>query len=270
MNQYASKRGYALILSTLLLAAAATGMVAIGRVAWHTSAEAIRAKQELQSRWGTISLERAVLFRSSSVARALDASAGSVEQEIQLGDMHLKVTISDEHVKLNLARLWSESAANAQAFTGLIAQWFGASATPAPRIRPSVNEGSTSLRHWLEDTNDFIEAESMLTCHSDGRLNVRRCPEARLRVWLERFVGRGTSDRFLNELRRDRDRPIGNIIEALALSSDERIRLTALVRDDTDVLAVRTSARQSLHVLTRQSLLRSSAGGWHVEVVEWR
>lgn len=105
----ATRRGYVLLLTLMILALAATVLAGVCRSSLARALEARAAAEELQRRWGVISCRTTLLPEAGRLlaeAEAVDGrSIAKVEARVELGGQTFDLTFADEQAKANVNAL---------------------------------------------------------------------------------------------------------------------------------------------------------------------
>ena len=220
MNRRKQPKGAAvLIMVVVMLAIAALLSAGIARRALDQTVAAAKKTDDLQRRWGEISLRHAVLNRAEILLRTAELQGGAKRPELQttvtLGGQTFLIILSDEQAKLNLNtafRYGRESAVRKALIEGGI-QW-PTRLRPDPRATPN-SPYPPAFSSWgqLYDFSDFFnmpEKNYLLltrlgertTCWGNGQLNVNRAGNETIRAVCE-LVALPQSATALLELRQE-------------------------------------------------------------------
>jgi cell division protein FtsL len=220
------RRGYILLLVLLLLAIIAIAMTAACRAALAQSSRAADAQEDLQRRWGTLTLRVALLPKSESI---LSRAALSRRLTISLGDQSFDVLISDEQAKLNVNVLQSPERAVTQIIRAL-GRTDAVRLAPRPTTSQPVFESFSQLFPQSSPA-DLCSLTTALTCFGDGLLNIRRCSFDSLKYRCGNILN-------MNELRKlyescRQGQAAGEAMDQLTLSREKRDRLDAALTDQS-------------------------------------
>jgi len=254
MRRQSHRRGYALIMTVVLIAIAALLMAGVARQGLQLAAQASAAQADLQRRWGVFSCQRAVLCqaeeilaRQEAAQREADGRLGgipAVATEMRLGTMSVALLLADENAKVSLnaihARRDKETVARVvQEMAGLS----GLDVRLRPYRRAADAEHLPAFDSWgqvfaLEEgradtqaPKSLAAATAELTCWGDGKLNLRRAS----RDALERVCRLEASPTIVGRLLELMSKPspwkLAGLLDQLRLAEGERQRLEQLLTD---------------------------------------
>src|SRR5262245_6288427 len=190
-------------MTLVLLAITVLALVGTVRLSLQRARAARLARQELQMRWGMLSLQTSLLPHAEAMLQAGQAAElrpiVHVRQRIQLGGMRFELVWCDEQAKANantlLARHGKENAErllrDVLVDSPLSARVRLRPVVPSPqRLQdPLQLVGSYAQIVQTDDLQDLIEPSlrgdgvvERLTCWGDGRMNYRRAQERALRA----------------------------------------------------------------------------------------
>jgi len=185
------QQGYVLVLVLALLTIAAILSVGVARRSLDQSVAAAKKADELQRRWGEISLRHTVLNRAEILLRTAELVEGvkhpTLQTTVKLGDRTFLLVLSDEQAKLNVNtafRYGKEGAVRQALFDG--AALWPVRLRPDPRA--SVNNPYPPAFASWGHVYDFAPFANMpeknylqltqlgerLTCWGNGQLNMIR------------------------------------------------------------------------------------------------
>lgn len=106
MRRHCSERGYALLLTLVLLAVAATALSGVSLVAYRRAIEVQQSAEELQARWGALSCRATFLPRAPEFLTRHEQQRRQPQVEfratVPLGAQTFDLHIADEQAKANL------------------------------------------------------------------------------------------------------------------------------------------------------------------------
>ncbi|MCC7409228.1 MAG: hypothetical protein IT442_14275 [Phycisphaeraceae bacterium] len=147
-------RGFALILTLMLLVVAGTALGVVTRLSLARAADAAHAQQELQLRWGTISLHNLLLSRPEKILQQAEESSETplpfVRDALNLGGVTFTWTVADEQAKVNLNTILARhDLTQATAVAGRVAvaagQAISAELRPLRSSSPEQTDTSSSI-----------------------------------------------------------------------------------------------------------------------------
>ncbi len=107
--------GIVLLLVLVSLVIAATALVSVARQSYRMGTDALRARRELQQKWGSASLNRAMLPVATTIFEERDKAARKARLpvpspellgNIVLGDVQLQFVLADEDARANVNSLY--------------------------------------------------------------------------------------------------------------------------------------------------------------------
>ena len=196
------QKGFVLILVLAMLTIAALLSAGVARRALDQSVVAAKKTDDLQRRWGEISLRHAVLNRAEILLRTAELQDGvrrpAIRSTVKLGGRTFQLVLSDEQAKLNVNtafRYGREPAVRNVLFDGG-ASW-------PLRLRPDLKETAnrphpTVFASWgqVYDFSTFSNSPEKnylqltqlgerVTCWGNGQLNVNRADDNTIRAVCE-------------------------------------------------------------------------------------
>ena len=199
------RRGYVLVVTLGLLVLSASLLVSVGRSAVRRTADAREAAEDLQRSWGAVSIRTAVLPHAEQIlATAEQQRRGPVPSYravVDLGGQQFSIIVSDEQAKANV-NLLLDGADVPRATNRLRSALAGHGISNAVALRPAPAplklSGRTAPDPAVTGFGQVFDAlppsrllsslpgqpsvADLLTCWGDGRINVRRAPEAAMRL----------------------------------------------------------------------------------------
>lgn len=182
-----------------LLVLVAMSLAGFARHSLATSLAAMRAAEELQRRWGLLSVRHVLLDRASEIiaaqVRAEEANTppwpkpATKEASFRLGALRFRVTIADEAAKLNVNTLVAREPRQLAA----ILRRVNPSASRL-RLQPITKEAMSARFHsWGQvfdlasatgeenPPNELVTLARSVSCWGDGRLNLCRASDSAVR-----------------------------------------------------------------------------------------
>ncbi|MCC7407056.1 MAG: general secretion pathway protein GspK [Phycisphaeraceae bacterium] len=300
-NRLRQPRGFALILTLMLLVVAGTALGVVTRLSLARAADASYAQEELQLRWGTISLQNLLLSEPEKILQKAEESSETpltfVRDTLELGGIPFTWTVADEQAKVNLnAILARQDLTQATAVAGRLAVAVGQPISAEPRpLRPSSTApteassspprqdasesfGSFEQVYPLATPDELFGLElgpdhgvtASLTLWGDGKVNVHRADAQTMAEACQPTLSAG----ILGELVSLRTRRPGiTVTEAIAqieLKDDQRKAAAELLTDRSTCYSVLLTAQgrhRSWHRLVvvegRQKQSRTSCLEWN-------
>ncbi len=206
MRTSRSRRGYALLMTLVLVLLATVAMVGLAQRSLLGALETRDAQKELQRRWATTSVRAALLGRLEDLMDAAERGRdqnGRISKEYRnrpirqkelsftLAGIDYQVVITDEQARLNVNRLLEEhSVHEAQRRIGRLV---GSGRDRRVKLRPqkldTQRTGVSAYGQVFDDAaaDRFLGQDGKaglaekITCWGGGRINVRRASEEVLR-----------------------------------------------------------------------------------------
>ena len=196
------KKGFVLVLVLAMLTIAALLSAGVARRALDQTVAAAKRSDDLQRRWGEVSLRHAVLNRAEILLRTAELQEGvkqsTLQSTVKLGDRTFHLVLADEQAKLNVNtafRYGRESAVRRAILDGGV---------PWPiRLRPDPRATANSpyppaFASWGQ-VYDFSVFANMpeknylqltglgerMTCWGNGQLNMNRADSEAIRTVCE-------------------------------------------------------------------------------------
>jgi len=213
------QQGYVLIVVLVMLTIAPLLSVGIVRRSFDQSVAAAKRADELQQRWGEISLRHTVLNRAEILLRTAELVEGvkqpTLQTTVKLGNRTFYLVLSDEQAKLNLNtafRNGNESAVRASLFEGAVL--WPIRLRPDPRATANapyppafaswgqVYDFSIFANMPEKNYLQLMQLGERITCWGNGQLNVNRADNDTIRTVCE-LVAPPQSVSALLELREE-------------------------------------------------------------------
>lgn len=241
--------GFVLVMALALILLAGFLLACIARQSLDAALETIRARQDLQRRWGAISCQHLLLDDADGYFQRLqeDNQAAAILEtpvapavQIKLGELTFNLRLADENCKINLNTVYALRGEEAVARVCR-----EATTVLQSEMRIPAQENSRPFSTWsqvfaLADANAGVtsaqllaDATTNLTCWGNGRINLRRAPDDVVRA-----VGRlAVSSKVIRELLAVRkqypDAEMQDWVKALSLSPQERTKLQKLFCEES-------------------------------------
>jgi hypothetical protein len=199
-HQSQKRAGYVLVLTLGIIALASITLAGLARHSMRLAANANQSAEELQRRWGLLSVRHVLLERAGEILemQVPDEQAGTppwpkpswMTADFQLGDQIFSVVVADEDSKLNLNAVYQRKR---DRIRSAIRNVENANSGALPDVRPMPNRDEGTPFSSLGQVFDLSRTSTdqvgamvatlgqELTCWGSGRLNVRRCSDAVLR-----------------------------------------------------------------------------------------
>lgn len=191
------RRGYALVLTLMLLVIVVTSAASLCRVSLRAALRARDAQDDLRQRWGALSARAALLPKAEQILSRQQAPAPSATLHVRLNGSTWRFVIGDEQAKANINLLYRRRgiAQTEIAARALISQtqqpvrvelrpMAGRAADDADEPPPAFLAIDQALAarpaELLARRGQQLAPADVLTCFGDGSLNVRRAPRGAL------------------------------------------------------------------------------------------
>lgn len=190
--------GYVLLLTLGMIALASIALAGLARHSLNLAASAGQAADDLQRRWGLLSVRHVLLGRASEFleAQVPDELAdlppwpkpAHVSASFQMAGQRFTVTIADEDAKVDLNRIYQRKRDRLLPAIRQLSRDAN-SAAPSVRLMPNA-DNRTPFTSWgqvfelartLNENNasgTLISLSDEMTCWGSGRLNLRRASDA--------------------------------------------------------------------------------------------
>jgi hypothetical protein len=207
------RRGYVLIVTLALLVLSATAMVVVGRMSLRQITVARQAQDDLQQRWGVISIRVAIMPFAEQILQTAEGiqkrAVPSMSSHIMLANQSFDVVISDEQAKANVNAMLGRANRNVvetrlrQVLAGQMSFKLRLRPEPLPppargpvtrpATQPILPQQISGFGQIFDDANPqnllmlryiAVSPASMITCWGNGAINLRRASEASLRLML--------------------------------------------------------------------------------------
>jgi hypothetical protein len=281
------RAGYVLLMSLVILCLAALVLSGLARHSFRLAVETLDESDELQLRWGSLSLRRTLALRAPGLYDFY--VNGPIEQrqhpttpfpllaEIILAKQRFAVTLEDENTKLNLNRLYAFGGKERvlRAITSL--------SPGAHRVQLRLNDPSKGLfgQQPLDSFGQVFdlsqlgaseqpeawipEATKHLTLWGNGRLNVLFTPEEVLKATFSTRLSAQALSKFF-ELRKAKDATVAGILKQMELKESERTELTRWLSDRSFSFLIRLAAASGERVW-HEEFVTSGTEAWPIAFV---
>ncbi len=270
------REGYVLVMALLLIALAGLLLAGLARHSLTAAEESLRAETELQQRWGTLSLEQALLEQAPARFSPAAAEAENepprpvvrqVTEDLSLGGVDYRLLLADEDAKLNLNTVFRLAKA-----VGVRRAVEELSPLPPPVLVRLVeaDKAVAPLSSWgqvfayeellpTETAARIRAATGKVSCWGPGRVNVRTAPPEVLEIICRLArVAPQNARRFIQALQADPASEIEKLLLLAKCSEQERDRLRPLLADESRTYSLWLD--QTVHGQTRTSLTISQRG----------
>jgi hypothetical protein len=265
-------KGFILLMSLVLIALVGILLVSLARHSLLISAEAREARFDLQRRWGTLFLAKALLSEPATlVARYVDAEAVQERQlpirvSVRLGELTFRVALDDENRKLNLNRL--RQSGGSQQLLQTVQRFAGAARVDLRPLHASTLgvRPFDSWGHVLElaaaddaaqQLRQVEELSQVMTCWGSAKVNLHRCGDEVLRTVGTLAAGPVTANRLV--ALRESAPAMGRdeLLTKLATDARKLAVLKGWLSDDSDCYSlwiVAGDRRSSLELFVRENV----------------
>ncbi|MCC7409033.1 MAG: hypothetical protein IT442_13265 [Phycisphaeraceae bacterium] len=277
-HRHRQPRGFALILTLMLLAIAGTALGVVTRLSLARAADAAHAQQELQLRWGTISIQNLLLSEPEEILQKAEESSETplpfVRDTLELGGIPFTWTVADEQAKVNLNTILTRhDLTQATALAGRMAVAAGQAVSAEPRpMRPSSpmqidapasdaarNDSSEGVRNsfgsfeqvYPRATPDELfglelgpdrGVTACLTLWGDGKINFHRADAETMAEACQPTLSAGTIGDLINLRTRRPGITVAEAIGQIELKDDQRKAATELLTDRSTCYSVLLTA----------------------------
>ena len=178
-------RGYVLVMTLAALVLAATVMTTLALAAIDHTREARRAADDLQRRWGVISVRQAILPNAEHILAYHEARfhqpTPSLGTSLRLGRYNFALVIADEQAKANVNAVLTAAPDRSLAEDRIRRALASSGISTNVRLRPAI--ASVATTQPISGLGQVIDAGNparlgalcnLITCWGDGRINVSR------------------------------------------------------------------------------------------------
>lgn len=246
----ATRRGYALLLTLLLLALVATGLAGVTRLGLRRAAAAGEAVETLQRRWTLLSasatllpLAEDVLKQNGARSKRLDSMAAV---SLVLGGQPIDLVLSDEQAKVNANTMLDRlGLPDAERFVRMLVRGNGAVAqVRLSPLQASEGPGGAGAPERLfrtldqvfpsDDPSEWLASRSpiaQVTCWGDGKLNVRRASREALRALCTPELDLRQIELLLSLRQQSPEQSIDQLLSALQPTEEQAAAARAMLTD---------------------------------------
>jgi cell division protein FtsL len=206
------RKGFVLVLTLAMILIAVTITARSANRSLTRTLQSIEEEAHMQSRWGKLSLQRALLSRATQVFHAIETVERTTspsriwhDGQIELSGTTYRLRLSDESARLNLNTLRrTRSADDYQRFiadTVSTPRRSIAQEKNSPERGHEINESLESWGQVFENSTppQLIDHTTDITCWGEGRLNLQRASDQSVRTLLEPLIGQTDVDAILRQ-----------------------------------------------------------------------
>jgi hypothetical protein len=252
MNRAAAQSGFALLLALVLVLLAGVALAGIARRSIVAALDCQTAVRDLQRRWAVRSCRATLLGHTERLLDEAERGRGGARESDQtyenapkvhrtvacrLAGIDYELVLTDEQAKLNVNTLLEDAGrAETQAVVSRVVTATGGGAAPPVEVRlrtlavrslasekdgflpegggyGQIFDGASPRR--LVGTAEAPGVTESVTCWGDGKVNVRRAPEAVLKEVLEQRVSRQDIRRLLEARERNPYLPLAGMLAGI-------------------------------------------------------
>lgn len=284
------RRGFALVMTIVLIAIAGLVLAAIARHSLAIAAEALAAEEELQQRWAALSCQRAILPRAERLLARKESQtresggdprdARRLAATVRLGTITAKLILADENAKASLNALAGDGDEVSRAIEQL-ADAGELEVRLRPYRRKAESEGSLAFDSWGQVfaldraqsggvSQSLCAATAEVTCWGDGRLNLRRASDEAVQRICRTQTSPTVVRRLLEERAKSADWDLARLLKSLQLAEGDHRRLHAVLTDSSHcyslwVLATTAQCPEAWFFVARSH----GAGTPHISSFTW-
>ena len=259
MNLSRRQHGYALLVTLLLLTIAAVAMAAVGRQSLDQALVALRAEQDLQQRWTTLTSRSVLLpLAEKAISNAevqREQTLGSVTIKTRLNDTDYAFVFTDEQAKANVNALQRYRGRDQLVYVLRRLIPAGSAGLTKVRLRPVLQQpparssalktparelsllGSyaqvfeRALPEYLVGQRPRASIAAHLTCWGNGQLNVRRASRPALQEICTPLLGLQEVDQLIAIRQESPDFNLTDVLDRLNLTHHQRQELAGRLTD---------------------------------------
>jgi hypothetical protein len=298
MKRRSNNPGFVLLMALAILAIAGTILATTSRRCCGRALDASAARQALQVRWGTLSLQATCLAAAEDLLTRdsvkLEHPVVWSGRQIVLGGMTFLVVVSDEQAKANV-NLIAHSRGDRTVASSLSALQSGLSdalhVVPRPQEQPAepnapgkISTDIPMLYGSYEQLFDMVHPSQLfarqtlrpaaierVTCWGSGQINFRRADPAVLREVLLGALDDSDVGKILTFRQKQPDGTLGELMKYLNLGSGKSLKASDLLTDTSACHSVwiiaEGSTRKWYRLYIQQFVgAESSSGQW---VFQW-
>lgn len=284
------REGFILLTVVFLIVFGSLLLVGTTRYTMQVTLKAKTLEADLQRKWGTVSIERAVLRNAPKLLNPqpgpTDSSANSRLNsarvfETRLGSHSFSIDLFDEQAKVNLSTILANR--NEAYLEKLLLELCD---TPTLSLAPLKDDPAnltiTQFNSWghvfdlgrIDPSQIHAFARRNLReitlWGAGGKLNFRSASNPSLKAILRLMLSPIEADRFITELDTDSSRNLMSIGVAAGLSDSELENLSRLLTPSSSTYSVWVTARdsgpQSTRCVVREAITGSQSRDW---VFQW-
>ena len=257
----APRAGYVLLLVIVTLVIAATALVRLANRSLLGHSETLLASRELQTKWGRLSCERAILPFADVVFEGIEATPTDssrekaepvwrVRQSTILGNQKFELLLADESAKASVARIYQSSSREArltalrdlvpprmqialraplagEALANLSGSPAAIGSTPMP-LGSLVDFASLDMSGGRRQVVEFLEK---VTVWWDGPLNLHRAPDDCILAVCQTVVPKERARRLIKTYRDSGPVEVEVLLQRVVKNEKEQLALRQLLTD---------------------------------------
>jgi cell division protein FtsL len=257
----ADRSGYVLLLVIVTIVIAATALVQLANRSLVEHGESLRANQELQTKWGRLSCEQAILPSAEAIFEVLDRSRDTTDrkkvvpiwrlrQSTILGKQRFDLLLADESAKASVAGIYRAS--NREARLTALRDLVPPRLQIALRVNIGSNPSVSARESPASDKNtniplgtvvnlavldqaggrrQIVEFLEKLTVWGDGPLNLHRAPDDCILAVCQAVVPKERARRLIKTYRDSGPVEVEVLLQRVVKNESERLQLRRLLTD---------------------------------------
>jgi len=265
------ERGYALLLTLVLLTMVGSMLAITARASSRHALEAIDAGERLQRKWALRSCEelllpqaRHVLDETSTLPSTKGHPPHLASRTLQLADLQIELVFASEDAKLNVNALldWHSTRDAKAILTQLAPGSFffpKFQETPESLERPQSSKTSSKQAPLVSVWDDFLHdadpdrlfrgrgqgwgTSQAITCWSEGPVDFRHAPREVLEAALKPDLGMSQLGKLLRLRAEEPDITLGTALSRLELTHQQRERVAKRLTDRSATYSLWTVMR---------------------------
>ena len=253
------RSGVVLLIVLVAIIIAATTLVSFARNSMEVGADAVKAREELQARWGRVSLRRALLPAADVAFQERDKLFRQAKRELPppiiqaqvlLGGTVFEMGFADESAKVNINSVYHIDGLEK---TRLLVRDLSGSLNGV-RLQPeqppdktvdevAIEDGEQpeqplAFRAWgqvfdLNRIDSLTATTARLTIFSRGAINIRRADEEAAVLAASVVLPKATARRLCREYKKNPDNAVDPLIDRYTSKAAARARLKRLLSDSS-------------------------------------
>ncbi len=252
------RAGVVLLIVLVAIIIAATTMVSFARNSMDVGADAVKARDELQARWGRASLQRALLPAADAAFQERDKKFRSAKKDLPppimqarvlLGGTVFEMGLADESAKVNINSVYHLKGLEntRQLVRELSGSLNGVRLQPEQAAKPvdevAIEDGDqpvplAAFRAWgqvfdLNRIESLSATTSRLTVFSRGSINIRRAEEDSAVAAVSVVLPKATARRLCREYKKNPENAVDPLIDRYTSKTAARARLKRLLSDSS-------------------------------------